>query len=241
MPPAIDITFAGQPLTLLPERAVLHPPSSTLFLSDLHLGKPASYRALAAPVPESVTDADLARLSALLTQHRPDHLCILGDLLHDSHYTSPETLSRLLTWRAAHASLHISLILGNHDLRAGSPHPSLNISAHHPPHSHHAFTLLHDPADAHPDHFSLAGHLHPAARLAPASRRAGPTPLRAPCFWLSPALLILPAFSRFTGSAIITPREGERVFVTHDDTILEAPTLAPITRPRVRSRSRSAR
>lgn len=241
MPPAIDITFAGEPLTLLPERALLHAPSSTLFLADLHLGKPASYRALAAPVPESVTDADLARLSSLLSRHRPEHLCILGDLLHDPHYTAPETLSRLLDWRAAHSSLHISLILGNHDLRAGSPHPSLNITALHPPHSHHAFTLLHDPADALPDHFSLAGHIHPAARLTPASRRAGPTPLRAPCFWLSPQLLILPAFSCFTGSAIITPRDGDRVFVTHNDTILEAPTLATVTRPPTRSRSRAAR
>ncbi len=237
MPRAIDISFAGEPLTLLPERAVLHAPSSTLFLADLHLGKPASYRALAAPVPESITDADLARLSSLLAQHRPDHLCILGDLLHDSHYTSPETLSRLLTWRAAHSALHVSLILGNHDVRAGAPHADLRISALHPPHFRSPFTLLHDPADAHADRFSLAGHLHPAARLAPASRRAGPTPLRAPCFWLSPTLLVLPAFSRFTGSMIITPREHDRVFVTHDDTILEAPTLVPVTRPRSRSRA----
>ncbi len=236
MPSAIDITFADEPLTLLHERAVLHSPSSTLFLSDLHLGKPASYRALAAPVPESVTDADLARLSSLLAQHRPERLCVLGDLFHDSHYTSPETLSRLLAWRAAHSALQISLILGNHDRRAGAPLPDLRIDTLEAPHPFPPFTLLHDPADARRDHCSLAGHIHPAARLSPLPR-FGPSSLRAPCFWLSEHLLVLPAFSRFTGSALVSPRARDRIFPIHDNAILEVATLDAIPRPRSRARS----
>lgn len=241
MPTAIDITFAGESLSLLPERAVFHARTSTLFIADLHLGKPASYRSLAAPVPEAVTDADLARLSALLTRLQPDHLIVLGDLLHDSHYSSPDTLSRLLDWRATHAVLHISLVLGNHDFRAGDPVKALRIDSLEAPHFFHPFTLLHDPADAAPEAFSLAGHIHPAARLAPRARQSGHAPLRAPCFWLSPRLLILPAFSGFTGCATISPREGDRVFVTHDDAILEAPTMAPVTRraPRTDASSRA--
>ena len=43
--------WAGEPLHLLPERALWWPAARVLFVADLHLGKAATYRALGQPVP----------------------------------------------------------------------------------------------------------------------------------------------------------------------------------------------
>ncbi|MEK9774882.1 MAG: DEAD/DEAH box helicase, partial [Quisquiliibacterium sp.] len=66
---ALRLEHAGVCLTLLPQRAVLIEHERALLVSDLHLGKAATFRKLGVPVPEGTTLATLARLDALLEQH----------------------------------------------------------------------------------------------------------------------------------------------------------------------------
>ena len=68
------------------------------------------------------------------------------------------------------------------------------------------------------DTLTLCGHLHPAVRL-----RGPVSSLRADCFYLTPAALVLPAFGAFTGSKVITPRTHDRVFVVGDREVIECP------------------
>jgi metallophosphoesterase superfamily enzyme len=66
----------------------------------------------------------------------------------------------------------------------------------------------------------VAGHLHPGARL------AGPGGQREtlPCFYFGHRYGILPAFGDFTGTALVRPKRGHRLYVLAGDEII-APTF----------------
>jgi len=220
--PTID--FAGAGLTLLPGRAAWWPDESTLFIADAHLGKPASYRAAGAPVPEAVTTSDLQRLTDLLTSTGATRLVVLGDLVHDHAAWRATTLDALARWRESHADVKILLIRGNHDVRAKDPPAELGLDVADPGTRLGPLELHHDPAMV-GDAPALCGHLHPGVRLR-AKRSAGA--LRAPCFWFrecagSRGVGVLPAFGAFTGCMMIRPAAGDRVFAVDESGVLEVP------------------
>ena len=95
-------------------------------MPDVHLGKAATFRAHDCPVPEGVTQADLARLSALIHRHDPDHLVLLGDLFHAREALHQAALQPLREWRAG-CRLALTLVRGNHDRRAGAIPADLSI------------------------------------------------------------------------------------------------------------------
>lgn len=222
--PTID--FAGAELTLLPGRAAWWREESTLFIADAHLGKPASYRAAGAPVPEAVTASDLGRLTALLDRTGAARLVVLGDLVHDHAAWRKTTLDALAQWRASRAGLGILLIRGNHDVRTSDPPAELGIEVADPGARLGPLELHHDPATA-GEAPALCGHLHPGVRLR-ARRHTGS--LRAPCFWFSGCggggVGVLPAFGAFTGCMMIHPAAGDRVFAVGDSGVLEVPLQA---------------
>lgn len=221
--------WAGQQWELHADRAVYWPAAETLIVADLHLGKPAAFRAAGIPVPEQATRADLARLAALIRRTDARRVLFLGDLLHAPTGRSRETLDAFAEFRDAHAATDMVLVRGNHDTRAGDPPaewaircvneplcPSVFIGEtagafqfrHHPP------TLAEKPRLP-----VMAGHLHPGVALnGPARSR-----LRARCCWVSPMCMILPAFGCFTGLAPISPCPGDRVFAICDDAVIEVP------------------
>jgi DNA ligase-associated metallophosphoesterase len=219
MPDACEIEFGGATLTLTGERAVWWARERTLLLADLHLGKPASFRERGAPVPEEVTASDLARVSSLVERCGAETLLILGDLAHDRAAWREVTLDAVAAWRRSHASLGITLVRGNHDRWADDPPPGLGIEVVEPGWSLGGLAMHHEPPEraALP---ALCGHLHPGVRLHPAGRpkRAG---MRTPCYWFSPTLGVFPAFGRFTGCAMIRPRERDRVFAVGDGKVME--------------------
>ncbi len=211
------VEFAGETLDLLPQRAAWWGAERTLLLADLHLGKPASFRAQGAPVPESVTASDLERLGGLVRALQPAHVVVLGDLAHDRAAWRKATLASFGAWRAAHGGLELVLVRGNHDRWASDPPAGLGITAVEPGWTLGGITLCHDPAEA-GEGPSLCGHLHPGIALTGRRRTGG---LRAPCFWFSPRLGVLPAFGSFTGLAMISPRAGDRVFAVGERSVLE--------------------
>ena len=68
------IEFGAQRFSARADRTLWHPDSSTLLLSDLHLGKGAHFRQSGIPVPDGGETDDLNRLSK--RHHR--NQCNLG-------------------------------------------------------------------------------------------------------------------------------------------------------------------
>lgn len=214
----VEIGFAHATLRLLPERAVWWDDERTLLIADAHLGKPASFRAGGAPVPEDATRADLARLSGLIGEFGAQRLVVLGDLAHDRFAWDCATMESVSGWRARHASVEVVLVRGNHDRRASDPPAELAIACVEPGWVLGGIAMHHEPCDAGEGDASrargatpvLAGHLHPGIRLRDPCGRGGRA-LRAPCFWERRGQMVLPAFGSFTGLWLIAPRAGDRV------------------------------
>ncbi|NJN19256.1 MAG: ligase-associated DNA damage response endonuclease PdeM [Oscillochloris sp.] len=209
------VEVAGATLALLPERAIYWPAERTLLLADLHLGKAASFRAAAIAVPEDVTGADLARLDHMLARTGATRMIILGDLLHARSSRDQGLLAALALWRSRYRGLPIVLVRGNHDRSAGDPPQSWAITCVDAPYYQAPFALCHEPDQA-AEHYTLAGHLHPAVEL----RGRGKQRERLPGFIFGPHRGLLPAFGSFTGAATIRPNAQDRVYVIADNTVI---------------------
>ncbi|MCW7537172.1 ligase-associated DNA damage response endonuclease PdeM [Aquabacterium sp. A7-Y] len=210
--------FGGASLVLLPEKAVFLPADHTLLIADAHIGKAVSFRRWGVPVPRGTTAETLGLLTALVERTGARRVVFLGDFLHSERSHAPGTLAALAAWRAAHRSLELVLVRGNHDERAGDPPAGLDMQCVDEPWRLGPLALCHHP-QAVPGAWSLAGHLHPCIAL---SGRALDR-LRLPCFWFSGATGVLPAFGSFTGMQHIRPQPGDRLFVSTGDRVFEVP------------------
>ncbi len=198
-------------LWLLPEKAIYWPQQQALLIADAHFGKAAAYRRLGQPVPHGTTASNLAVLDHLLASHACQRLIFLGDFLHAPGSQGPATLAALQQWRERYPALHITLIRGNHDRRAGDPPAALNFEVVAEPLLLGPFALQHEP-EPHAHAPVLAGHVHPVYRL----RGKGRQSLRLPCFRMGGDISLLPAFGAFTGGYAVQPGRDDSVFVIGD-------------------------
>jgi len=208
-------SLAGEDVWLLPERALFWKRAATLIIADPHVGKPGAFRAAAIAAPEGTTIADLERLSTAIRRCGAQRLIVLGDLLHARSGRTAATMSAVEEWRTRHRSLDIVLVRGNHDMRAGDPPHSWRVTCVDEPWDMAPFTLRHHPESSVAG-YTLAGHLHPAARLIGAGKQR----LTLPCFWFGAQVGVLPAFGSFTGTKVIAPAPGDQVFVIAEDAVV---------------------
>ncbi|MEM1329725.1 MAG: ligase-associated DNA damage response endonuclease PdeM [Planctomycetota bacterium] len=193
-------------LELMPERAVWWPERRAVFVSDLHLGKGATFRSAGACLPVDGDEEQLSRLSGLVERLAAERLIVLGDLVHAPAGVTAELLERVTRWRAS-LGIEVSLVPGNHDRHAPRLAEAWDINLLPTSERLGGLELVHDPEEASGDAFFLAGHVHPVVCF-----RGGGDALRLPCFVEygpsagSPGGIILPAFSRFTGGAAINRR-----------------------------------
>ena len=205
---SVEFDFGGTAWRILPQRAAVWLERRWLVVADAHLGKAATFRARGVPVPQGTTQANLARLTALIEATQPQRLVFLGDLLHAREAHGADAMRQFARWRAQVAHLPMTLVEGNHDRHAGAPPPALGIDVVTEPWIVQGVALCHHPQRiAHAA--AVAGHLHPCVRL--------------PCFWLRAGLLTLPAFGEFTGGAPIARESGDRVLAVADDRLIEIP------------------
>lgn len=235
---SLSVDWAGEPWLLLPDRAVFRHRTGSLILADLHLGKAAAFRAAGIPVPE-IVHAELQRLDRLVSFTRARSLIIVGDLIHAAAGRTPTVLGAVTAWRLRHAALPVTLVRGNHDHAAGDPPRDWRIATHAAPFTpagEPRVAFVHDPeTEASPGLACIGGHLHPCAVLSD-----GSTSVRAPCFWLRPDVLVLPAFGRFTGTHPIRPASADRVFAIGDGQVIEVRAVRSAPKPRRRRSARSA-
>jgi DNA ligase-associated metallophosphoesterase len=217
----VEFDWHGTRLSLLPDRAVWLPEHRTVLVADVHLGKPASFRAMGVPVPEAVTDRDLGRMSALLHATGACRLIVLGDLVHDQTAMLARTCDAARAWRHEWPGVEIDLIPGNHDRRATACE-RLGVRVLEPAIELGGLRLTHEPpppgtTPAPPTAPTLCGHLHPVVSVGGHRNVAR---VRTPCFWFDGPVGILPAFGSFTGGLAMAMDPGQAVFAAGDRAVL---------------------
>lgn len=210
-----ELVFGGERLRLLPQRAAFLPEHGWLLVADLHLGKAHSFRRLGVPVPGGTTAETLQRLHDAVAASGATQLVFLGDLLHAARGVSAAVVEAFARWRDAHPGVALTLVRGNHDGHAGDPPAAWGVRCVDEPLAAPGpggLLLAHHPRP-HADAAMLAGHLHPAVTLGGRAHDR----LRLPCFHFRGtgpgALGVLPAFGAFTGSHVVRPQAGDRVYV----------------------------
>jgi len=195
-----------QQLWLSPERCIFWEEEKALILSDLHFGKTGHFRKSGIAVPPSVYREDLHRLLTQIQYFQPRQLLIVGDLFH-SRENQELTLFR--RWREDLAHLEVRLIKGNHDILEESWYANAGINVHTDQLHMGDFAFIHDITEQEERNaYYFSGHIHPGVWISGTGKQA----LRFPCFYFGEDYAVLPAFSRFTGTAAIDPSPNANVF-----------------------------
>jgi uncharacterized protein len=212
--------FRNQQFWLSPERVIYWEDQKSLILSDSHFGKTGHFRKSGVPVPQNVFLEDLQRLFNLLQFYKPEQLIVVGDLFH-----SQSNKEHLLfeKWRSDFQHLEILLIKGNHDILHKDWYEQIKINVFADEVLRiNDFAFTHDCADIekfphHADAYFFTGHLHPGISITGKSRQS----LRFPCFYFNEQFAVLPAFSKFSGVAMISKQKKDNVFAIVNNELIE--------------------
>nr|WP_315026224.1 ligase-associated DNA damage response endonuclease PdeM [Brevundimonas diminuta] len=193
----LKLTVNGEACVLRCSGALWLPTHQTLIASDLHLEKGSAFAARGQMLPPYDSPATLARLETEIEALDPRTVVLLGDSFHDSKAVSRMDGAQLTRLETLAAGRDWIWLEGNHDLDAlagvlanpfkrlpGRVVETLALGG---------LFLIHEP-QVEPAPGEVAGHLHPAARVAAYGRG-----VRRPCFVTDGRRLILPAFGAFTG------------------------------------------
>ncbi len=187
-----EIICNGEKLVLSSLKAAYWPPEKTLIIADLHLGKSAYFRNKGIAIPSTVMINDLYRLSKLIENFEANEIIVVGDMFHHN-FNSDVLLFE--EWRQQYQTIKIRLVPGNHDKLLQIDYEKLNISITKEKYVCGPLSFEHEPKQVFSKEFVISGHVHPGYLMQGKARQA----MRLPCFIQSETLLVLPAFSEFTG------------------------------------------
>jgi len=225
MHPPISYRIRQQQLWLSSERCIFWEEEKALIVSDLHFGKTGHFRKSGIGVPQTVYKMDLQRLVAQIQYFQPRQLIVVGDLFHSQ---ANKELDLFLRWRENFPELAIRLIKGNHDILNDSWYTAAEILLNADSLLLGNFHFIHDITMSTPklplvadknsisDYF-FSGHIHPGVRIDGLGKQS----LCFPCFYFGRDYAVLPAFSRFTGVALIDPLEDENIFAIVNDRLVQ--------------------
>jgi uncharacterized protein len=209
-----------QQLWLSPERCIFWEQEKSLIVSDLHFGKTGHFRKSGIAVPQTVFKEDLQRLVAQILFFQPSHLIIVGDFFHSKANKELEWFQK---WRGDLSGIAIHLVKGNHDILEQDWYASCNINLNEEKMIVKEFTFIHDISHSMTNtlpktkNYYFSGHIHPGIRV----KGAGKQSLCFPCFYFGEQYAVIPAFSRFTGVALIEPKENENVFAIVENKLVQ--------------------
>jgi len=211
---------------LTTDRTMFWEEEKALIVSDLHFGKTGHFRKSGIAIPPSVYREDLQRLVVQIQYFQPRELIIVGDMFH-SH--ANKELELFLKWRSDLAGIHIRLVRGNHDILKDEWYQQAGIDLSSQTLSRKDFHFVHDISDqlkqrdgfikniSEERSYFFSGHIHPGIRL----NGMGKQSLCFPCFYFGKKYAVLPAFSRFTGVAMIYPEAEEEVFAIVNQELIQ--------------------
>jgi uncharacterized protein len=211
---------------LTTDRTMFWEEEKALIVSDLHFGKTGHFRKSGIAIPPSVYREDLQRLVVQIQYFQPRELIIVGDMFH-SH--ANKELELFLKWRSDLAGVHIKLVRGNHDILKDEWYQLAGIDLSSQTLSRKDFHFVHDISDqlkqrdgfikniCEERSYFFSGHIHPGIRL----NGMGKQSLCFPCFYFGKKYAVLPAFSRFTGVAMIYPEAEEEVFAIVNQELIQ--------------------
>ncbi|QHT70183.1 ligase-associated DNA damage response endonuclease PdeM [Rhodocytophaga rosea] len=199
-------SFLGQSLHLLPQRAIYWAETKTLIVADVHVGKINHFRKAGIAIPQIAGETDYKALDAILNTFPVDRVLILGDLFHSTYN---EAVVDFSTWRKKYSQTEFTLIKGNHDILKDSFYSAASLKIYEHTLIEHPFIFSHIPLEENSTYYNLSGHIHPAVRLVGKAKQS----IVLPCFYFRQKNGILPAFSTFTGKALLIPATADTVFV----------------------------
>ena len=202
----VEVEAGGERLVLRWDGAVSLPDYGVLLVTDLHLGKDASFRAAGLPVPTGTDQTTLEVLTSSIVDTGARTLIVLGDLIHDRDSLTTDLISRFASWRKSHAEVDMMLVRGNHDRHVDAFPEQWWIETETCIHLE-GLELLHETDDEiSGELFQVGGHVHPVVNVGSGADRQ-----RLRCFVVDPHRIIVPAFGPFKGGELIR-RRSERFF-----------------------------
>jgi DNA ligase-associated metallophosphoesterase len=214
----------GQHLWLSPERCIFWEEEKALIVSDLHFGKTGHFRREGIAMPQLVYKTDLQRLVNQIQYFQPSKLIVVGDLFHSREN---KELDLFRKWRDDLAGIEIILVKGNHDILRADWYSKAGIRLTDDSLLINNFLFRHDLAgqiNPEPSSYLFSGHLHPGIQVRGLAKQS----LTFPCFYFTSSYCVLPAFSHFTGVALIDPEENENVFAIVNKAILHLKNSARV-------------
>ncbi len=184
------VAVAGVVLEAFAEGALWWADRRLLVVADLHFEKGSSFARRGRMLPPYDTAETLARLARLIERLRPATVVALGDSFHDDGGAARLRAPERATLAALQSGREWIWIAGNHDPAApadleGSHLDSLAIGP---------LVFRHEPMTGEDGRGEIAGHLHPAARVAGRGKW-----VRRRCFAGDGHRLVLPAFGAYAG------------------------------------------
>ncbi len=213
---SVSFQILNQELLLLPQKAIFWKQEKALIAADVHLGKVGHFRKAGIAVPRDMEQSELALLSDLIDEHKPEKIIFLGDFFHSDMNADWDWF---ILWRSQFPKLEVILVRGNHDIIDDRYYHQLNISLHDEllvgP-----FLMLHHPLSTEEQQtaagYAFCGHIHPGVRLVGRGRQQ----ITLPCFAFGEKQVILPSFGKFTGKVAIRSNKADRIFAVAQDKII---------------------
>ena len=203
MQPPVPHKIFDQTFWLSAQRCAFWEEQKALVLSDLHFGKTGHFRKAGIAVPQTVFKEDLQRLVSLIHFFKPTQIIAVGDLFHSKANLELDLFKR---WRADFPDLQFHLVKGNHDILKKDWYADAGLTVWEDQLQIGSIFFNHEQCVTAPQTFSFCGHLHPGVTI----QGLGKQSLRFPCFYFAHDHCILPAFSRFTGTATVTKKDADK-------------------------------
>ena len=189
-----------------------------LIVADPHFGKAQVFRNSGIPIPGGTTAEDIGRLSSLMERLQPVELLVLGDLMHGRIDAGRSFSAIVDAWRRRWSGVHLTLVTGNHDLRAGPPPAPFRLDRIVAQRVCGPFVFRHKAETTNSrSRYTISGHVHPAVFVSGKGHQRETLP----CFCFGEKRVLLPAFGSFTGNQVIRPESPDRVYVVAGDEVIE--------------------
>ncbi len=185
----VALAVNGTQVVLKTSGALHVPAEDALLVADLHFEKGSAYAVRGQLLPPYDTRETLARLERAVAACAPRLLVFLGDSFHDGAAEArlaPDDAARLAALASGRT---LVWVVGNHDADGPLALPGDVIDEM----ALQSLVLRHEPQPGiQPG--EVAGHLHPAARIAGRGGR-----VRRRCFVTDGSRIVVPAFGAYAG------------------------------------------